>query len=95
MTEQDLDREHADLLLAEKRTSKRFDDAAKVRTDTIDALKKLCVPAEGLFIDGEGCIANEFGDATMSWKQIEDAIRTAHELNVELKSIRVRISRFA
>ena len=47
MTEQDLDREHADLLLAEKRTSKRFEDAVRARTDTLNAFQKLCAPRRG------------------------------------------------
>ena len=97
MTEEDLDRAHADLLLEEKRTSEKHRLAIQHRDELARRIAVLCERPEGLTVDN-GRVCNTFRSGNESFPTADEvisAVKTATELTTALDSIKRKLSRFS
>ena len=96
MTEEDLDRAHADLLLEEKRICEKHRLAIQHRDELARRIMVLCERPEGLTVDDNGRVCNTFRPESFpTADELISAVKMATELTAALDSIKRKLSRFA
>ena len=98
MTEEDIDRVYADLLLEERRTSEKHRLAIQHRDELARRIMVLCERPEGLTVDDNGRVCSTFRPGAESFPTVDElisAVKTATELTTALDSIKRKLSRFS